>query len=122
MSKIPDFGIILLDKRGDALSSNTAMQKIRKGLKIKKMGHTGTLDPLATGMLPLCFGRATQLCSYFLDCSKTYQTRISLGQKRSTGDLEGEVIETQAVPELNQSKLEEVIKKFLGKQTQIPPM
>jgi len=114
-------GIILLDK-AYGVSSNTAMQRIRRGLTIKKMGHTGTLDPLATGMLPLCFGQATKLCSYFLEADKTYQTRISLGEQRSTGDQEGEIIKTQAVPELNQENLENILKNFIGPQTQIPPM
>ena len=114
-------GIILLDK-SEGISSNTAMQKIRRGLKIKKMGHTGTLDPLATGMLPLCFGKATRLCSYFLDANKTYQTRIALGEKRATGDREGAVIDTQEVPEFSQEKLEQVLSSFVGVQSQIPPM
>lgn len=114
-------GIILLDKPL-GLSSNTAMQRIRRALNIKKMGHTGTLDPLATGMLPLCFGPATKLCSYFLEADKTYQTRINLGEQRSTGDQEGEIIKTQAVPVFTQENLENNLKKFLGVQTQIPPM
>ncbi len=114
-------GIILLDK-AYGLSSNTAMQRIRRGLGFKKMGHTGTLDPLATGMLPLCFGPATRLCSYFLEADKTYQTRINLGEQRSTGDLEGEIIKTQEVPGLTQDYLEKILKNFVGSQTQIPPM
>lgn len=121
MSSSLGFGIILLDK-SLGLSSNTAMQRIRRGLKMQKMGHTGTLDPLATGMLPLCFGRATQLCGYFLDLSKTYQTRLVLGQQRSTGDLEGEVLVTQPVLEFSREQLEKVLFNFLGQQTQIPPM
>lgn len=118
--KIVD-GVLLLDKPL-GLSSNQALQRIKWLLKAKKAGHTGNLDPLASGVLPLCFGEATKFASQGLDADKVYITRIQLGETRDTGDAEGQVVERFALPELSADRLEQVLSSFLGKQQQIPPM
>lgn len=114
-------GIVLLNKP-KGLTSNTAMQKVRRALGVRKAGHTGTLDPMATGMLPICIGRATRLCSYFLDVDKTYRATIQLGEQTSTGDAEGEVVMTKPLPELTEELIQGVFEKFTGQISQIPPM
>ena len=114
-------GFILLNKP-KGLSSNTAMQKVRRALGVKKAGHTGTLDPLATGMLPICIGRVTRLASYFLDEDKTYQARINLGVQTETGDVEGESVMTKPVPDLSAELIESALATFRGPIEQIPPM
>ncbi|GLR64113.1 tRNA pseudouridine(55) synthase TruB [Marinospirillum insulare] len=114
-------GVLLLDKPL-GLSSNQALQKVKWLLKAKKAGHTGNLDPLATGVLPLCFGEATKFASYGLEANKTYLTTIQLGEIRDTADAEGEVLERFPLPEMTQAKIEQVLSGFLGKQQQIPPM
>ena len=121
-------GLIVLDKK-IGLSSNQALQRIRRLFKAQlnlslKMGHTGTLDPLATGMLPIFVGRATQLCHYFSDQAKIYEAVIQLGESRSTGDQEGECLEKKSVPILPdfENLLLFLKKFFLGPQWQIPPM
>ena len=91
----PVHGVLLLDKPL-GLSSNNALQKCKWLLRAEKAGHTGTLDPLATGVLPLCFGAATKFSQLQLDADKTYQATVRLGVKTATGDAEGEVIEERA--------------------------
>lgn len=118
--KIVD-GVLLLDKPL-GLSSNQALQRIKWLLKAKKAGHTGNLDPLASGVLPLCFGEATKFASQGLDADKVYVTRIQLGETRDTGDAEGQVVERFVLPELSEERLQQVLHSFLGKQQQIPPM
>ncbi|NLW04659.1 MAG: tRNA pseudouridine(55) synthase TruB [Pseudomonadaceae bacterium] len=118
--KIVD-GVLLLDKPL-GLSSNQALQKVKWLLKAKKGGHTGNLDPLATGVLPLCFGEATKFASYGLEADKTYVTTVQLGETRTTADAEGEVVERFPLPEMTQEKIEKVLLDFLGAQQQIPPM
>ena len=86
-------GILLLDKPL-MLSSNHAIQKIKKQFNIRKVGHTGTLDPLATGLLPVCMGQATRITRFLINSDKTYRALIMLGTGTSTGDKEGEIIET----------------------------
>lgn len=114
-------GVLLLDKP-KGLSSNQALQKVKWLFKAKKAGHTGNLDPLATGVLPLCFGEATKFASYGLEANKTYVTSIHLGETRATGDAEGEVVEYFPLPKMSQTSIEKVLKGFLGAQQQIPPM
>jgi tRNA pseudouridine55 synthase len=114
-------GILLLDKpRG--LSSNAALQRVRYLLGADKAGHVGSLDPLATGMLPICLGEATKVAGDITAARKRYQFTISLGRRTATGDLEGDVVEEAAVPPLTMAQVELVLEQFRGSQTQIPPM
>ena len=117
----PVHGVLLLDKP-IGLSSNQALQKAKWLLRAEKAGHTGTLDPLATGVLPLCFGAATKFSQIQLDADKTYEAVLLLGQKTSTADAEGEVIETRPVPVITPALLEELTQRFTGPQDQVPPM
>ena len=117
----PVHGVLLLDKPL-GLSSNQALQKVKWLLRADKAGHTGTLDPLATGVLPLCFGAATKFSQRQLDADKTYEAVLLLGRKTSTGDAEGEVIETRPVPAITPELLDEMTRRFTGPQTQVPPM
>ena len=117
----PVHGVLLLDKPL-GLSSNQALQKAKWLLRAEKAGHTGTLDPLATGVLPLCFGAATKFSALHLDADKTYQATLCLGVTTSTGDAEGEVTGRQPVPAIDHAALEAVRQRFLGSITQVPPM
>ena len=117
----PVHGVLLLDKPL-GLSSNQALQKAKWLLRAEKAGHTGTLDPLATGVLPLCFGAATKFSQLQLDADKTYEAVLLLGQKTSTADAEGEVIETRPVPEITPELLEAITRRFTGPLAQVPPM
>ena len=114
-------GILLLDKPL-GLSSNAALQRVRRTLGADKAGHVGSLDPLATGMLPICLGEATKIAGDVLAGRKCYRFTVALGARTSTGDTEGAVVETAAVPRLDPSAVEAVRQRFLGRQTQIPPM
>ncbi len=114
-------GILLLDKPAD-LSSNGALQRVRRSLAAAKGGHTGNLDVAATGLLPLCFGEATKVSAFLLDADKVYVADIALGVTTSTGDREGEITRERPVPSLTQGDLESVLTGFLGEQSQIPPM
>ena len=113
-------GMLLLDKPW-GLTSNAALQKAKQLLGARKAGHTGSLDPIATGLLPLCFGESTKLSGLFLGADKTYWTRIRLGEKTATGDCEGDVIETKPVT-VNQPALEVALSQFRGRIQQTPPM
>ena len=114
-------GVLLLDKpRG--LSSNDALQKAKWLLRAEKAGHTGTLDPLATGVLPLCFGAATKFSQLHLDADKAYEAVAVLGEKTATGDAEGEVIERREVPAITPVRLEALRRRFTGPLRQVPPM
>ena len=117
----PVHGVLLLDKP-IGLSSNQALQKAKWLLRADKAGHTGTLDPLATGVLPLCFGAATKFSQIQLDADKTYEAVLLLGQKTSTGDAEGDVIETRPVPAITPELLADLTQRFTGSLAQIPPM
>lgn len=117
----PVHGVLLLDKPL-GLSSNQALQKAKWLLRADKAGHTGTLDPLATGVLPLCFGAATKFSQLQLEADKTYEATLLLGQKTATGDAEGEVIETRPVPEITPALLQAMTDRFSGPLAQIPPM
>jgi tRNA pseudouridine55 synthase len=114
-------GILLLDKRL-GVSSNRALQEVRHLFNANKAGHTGSLDPLATGLLPLCFGEATKVSAMMLDDNKRYQAVIQLGVMTDTGDAEGTVIETKAVPDLSVDEIQACLKTFTGEIEQIPPM
>ena len=114
-------GILLLDKPA-GMSSNAALQKVKWLFKAAKAGHTGSLDPLATGLLPVCLGEATKASAFLLDADKRYVTTVRLGEKTSTADAEGEVIETVAVPVITLEHLSEVLERFLGEIEQLPPM
>jgi tRNA pseudouridine55 synthase len=114
-------GILLLDK-AIGITSNTALQQVKRLYQARKAGHTGSLDPLASGLLPLCLGEATKLSSFLLDSDKEYEGTCQFGSKTSTGDAEGEVISTRPVPTLNQELLQAQCAAFTGEIAQIPPM
>ena len=113
-------GVLLLDKPL-GYSSNQALQKVKWLLQAAKAGHTGTLDPLATGLLPLCFGEATKFAHFLTDADKTYVATIKLGVTTNTGDAEGEVQSTHAV-NVSQAQFEQACLQFIGEISQIPPM
>jgi tRNA pseudouridine55 synthase len=114
-------GLLLLNKPA-GLTSNQALQRVKRLLNAKKGGHTGSLDPAATGMLPLCFGEATKVCAFLLDADKTYRVTARLGIATDTGDADGTEIATAAVPELATDKWREILESFLGESQQVPPM
>ena len=114
-------GILLLDKP-KGVTSNQALQIIKQLFSANKVGHTGSLDPLAIGLLPLCFGEATKFSQFLLNADKTYQVKARLGIKTNTGDAEGEVIETRDIPNYTPDQLESVLSLFRGLISQIPPM
>lgn len=114
-------GIVLLNKP-IGLSSNQALQRVRRLYRAAKAGHTGALDPLATGMLPLCLGEATKFSQFLLDADKRYTTCIQLGKRTTTGDREGDVLTDEAIPTLTDEELESVLDRFRGEIEQIPPM
>jgi tRNA pseudouridine55 synthase len=114
-------GILLLDKPYD-MTSNGALQIIKTLFAAKKAGHTGSLDPLATGMLPICFGEATKICQFLLESDKHYLVTVQLGVRTATGDAEGEVIETKPVIGITKEKIEASLHQFKGTIEQIPPM
>lgn len=113
-------GVLLLDKPL-GFSSNQALQKVKWLFSATKAGHTGTLDPLATGLLPICLGEATKFAQYVTDADKTYFATIKLGATTTTGDAEGEVLTTAPV-NVTQPQLEAACKQFLGEISQMPPM
>ncbi len=114
-------GIIIINKPKGFTSQNV-VSKVKKILNEKKAGHTGTLDPLATGVLPVLIGDYTKLSKYLIDHDKKYIARIKFGEKRETGDLEGEIVKTSNVKIEDTYKIKNVLKEMIGKQTQIPPM
>jgi tRNA pseudouridine55 synthase len=117
----PVHGVLLLDKPL-GLSSNDALQKAKWLLRAEKAGHTGTLDPMATGVLPLCFGAATKFSQLHLDADKTYEAVAQLGVRTASGDSEGDVIERRDVPALTPERVAEVQAQFTGPMAQVPPM
>ena len=115
-------GLILINKQ-KGFTSHDAVNVIRKKLNTKKVGHTGTLDPNATGVLPILVGKATKISKYLIEHDKTYIATIKLGEKTDTGDNEGQVIEEKLVPpDLKKEDINNVLQSFLGKQKQVPPM
>ena len=118
--KRPLDGVLLFDKPLQ-LSSNTALQKVRRLFQAEKAGHTGTLDPLATGLLPICFGEATKFSTGLLDADKTYRALVKLGQTTTTGDAEGEITGScEAVPD--ELQVRAALHRFIGQISQVPPM
>ena len=114
-------GVFLLNKPL-GISSNAALQKVRWLYRAQKAGHTGALDPLASGLLPICLGEATKFSHYLLDSNKRYQTTIQLGHSTTTGDVEGEFLLEAEIPALTEQSIQAVLAKFIGDSTQIPPM
>ena len=114
-------GILLLDKPA-GITSNDALQRIKRSYRAARAGHTGSLDKPATGILPLCLGEATKVSSYLLNADKTYVAFAKLGVITSTADAEGEILASTSVPEFNQQQLEDVIGQFIGDIEQVPPM
>jgi len=118
---VPVDGLLLLNKPA-GITSNQALQKVKRLLQAKKAGHTGSLDPAATGMLPLCFGEATKVCAYLLEADKTYRVTARLGKTTNTGDRDGEVSATADVPDLEKRAWEQILAQFCGVTDQVPPM
>lgn len=114
-------GILIVDKPS-GVSSNRALQIVKRLYQANKAGHTGTLDPLASGVLPICLGEATKLSTHLLDADKIYQVTCQLGIATNSGDSDGEVIGEQAIPAFTHESLSLLLKDFTGIQTQIPPM
>ena len=119
-------GVLLIDKP-QGMTSQQVVSKVKYLLKSdvddsKKAGHTGTLDPMATGLLPICLGEATKFSHYQLDAVKSYQAIIKLGEQTDTGDAEGQIIATIPVPHVTQAMLQSVTEQFLGEIMQVPPM
>ncbi|WP_160242764.1 tRNA pseudouridine(55) synthase TruB [Acinetobacter indicus] len=117
----PVHGVFLLNKPL-GISSNAALQKVRWLYRAQKAGHTGALDPLASGLLPICLGEATKFSHFLLDSTKRYQTTIQLGHSTTTGDVEGEVLLEAAVPALTEENILTVLTQFTGDIQQVPPM
>jgi len=118
--RVPVHGVLLLDKAAGH-SSNDVLIKAKRLLNAQKAGHTGTLDPFATGLLPLCFGEATKFAQDLLEANKTYETVVHLGVTTTTSDTEGEVLETRVV-DVGTERLEQVLEQFRGEIEQVPPM
>lgn len=116
-------GVLIVDKEKGMTSFDVIRQikREKKDNKIK-IGHIGTLDPMATGVLPILLGEATKLSDYLMEHDKDYVAILKLGEKRSTGDQEGDVVETADIPEFDENKIKEVLNSFIGKSEQIPPM
>ena len=114
-------GVLLLDKP-PGITSNDVLQKVKRLFDARKAGHTGSLDKPATGMLPICFGEATKFTTFLLNADKHYYTRCQLGVETTTGDANGEVTRTHAIPVLSQNELSRVLAEFEGEIQQIPPM
>lgn len=114
-------GILLLDKP-EGLTSNAVLQRVKRLYQAEKAGHTGSLDPIATGLLPICFGQATKLSGFLLDGDKRYRVRAQLGVKTSTGDREGESIAHSDASSVTRAVVERALPKFIGTQQQVPPM
>lgn len=117
----PVDGLLLLNKPA-GLTSNQALQKVKRLLRAQKAGHTGSLDPAATGMLPLCFGEATKVCAFLLDADKTYRVTAKLGTATDTGDATGTESARAEVPALSAAEWNGILQGFLGESLQIPPM
>ncbi|TNC80577.1 MAG: tRNA pseudouridine(55) synthase TruB [Oleiphilus sp.] len=114
-------GVLILDKP-QGLTSNAALQRVRKAYGAQKAGHTGSLDPLATGVLPVCFGEATKFSQFLLNADKGYFTTATLGEVRDTGDSEGELVKQSSVPRLEAEALEQLLARFRGQIDQVPSM
>ena len=114
-------GIFILSKSG-GMSSNQALQRVKRAFEAEKAGHTGSLDPMATGVLPICLGEATKYSQYLLNAGKSYRSTFSLGIKTDTGDSEGKVVSVKDTKGLNLADVRQAVKGFLGQVRQVPPM
>lgn len=114
-------GVLLVDKP-KGLTSHDVVYRLRRKLQMKKIGHAGTLDPMATGVLVMLIGKATRISQYLMSTDKIYEGEATLGVLTDSQDAEGEIMETRPVPELTEVQVREVMKTFLGDQYQIPPM
>lgn len=114
-------GILLLNKP-TGISSNAALQRAKRLFKASKAGHTGSLDNLASGLLPICFGEATKFARFWLEADKRYQAECTLGVTTTTGDAQGEVLQTRSLAQWDYKKINDVIQSFIGTNQQIPPM
>src|SRR5210317_1660614 len=114
-------GVLLLDKPA-GLSSNQALQKVKRLFNAAKAGHTGSLDPLATGMLPICFGEATKISAFLLDADKRYSVQCQLGSTTDTGDADGKQLRLREHSSVSMADIKKAIPDFLGAIQQIPPM
>jgi len=114
-------GILLLDKP-QGISSNAALQQVKRIFRASKAGHTGSLDPLADGLLPICLGAATKISAYLLDANKRYRVKIKLGVTTTTADAEGEIVETRPTEHITEQDINAVLSDFVGEIQQLPPM
>jgi tRNA pseudouridine55 synthase len=114
-------GVLLVDKPG-GLTSHDVVYRLRRKLAMQRIGHAGTLDPMATGLLVMLIGKATRISQYLISVDKVYEGEITLGVTTNSQDAEGEVMETRPVPELTEAQLREAMNGFLGDQYQTPPM
>ena len=114
-------GVLLIDKP-IGMTSHDVVDRVRRKLKMKRIGHAGTLDPMATGLLIILVGKATKLSQYLMSLDKAYQGTITLGEATNTYDGEGEVIATKPVPQISQTEVQKVLNTFIGDQYQTPPM
>lgn len=114
-------GVLLLNKPV-GMSSNAALQTVKRLYNAKKAGHTGSLDPLASGMLPICFGEATKFSQYLLDTDKRYRVICKLGISTATGDAEGDILQRREVPDLTKKQVEKILQQFRGEIEQVPSM
>ena len=114
-------GILILDKP-PGITSNQALQRVKFLYQARKAGHTGSLDKMATGLLPLCFGEGTKFSGYLLNSDKQYDAIVRLGRETTTGDEEGEIVTESAVPNFTAGQLEDVLEQFRGEIEQVPPM
>ena len=114
-------GIFLLNK-DKSMSSNYALQKVKRIFNAKKAGHTGSLDPLATGVLPICLGEATKFSNFFLNADKKYQVKLVLGIEADTYDSEGQIVAESSTKNISKSSIQGALKKFKGNLRQVPPM
>ena len=117
----PVNGVLLLNK-DSGMTSNTALQQAKRLFHAKRAGHTGSLDPLATGVLPICFGEATKFSQYLLDADKCYLSTFRLGEKTETGDCDGQIIETVSAAHITEAMVESVLPEFRGNIAQVPSM
>ena len=114
-------GMLLLDK-SPGMSSNGAVQRVKRLFQANKIGHTGSLDPIATGLLPLCLGEATKLSGFLLNTDKRYYVRVRLGRTTTTADIEGDTVDEKPVPVFDESILDAILQRFRGETDQVPPM
>lgn len=114
-------GLLLLNKPA-GITSNRALQRVKRLLRVKKAGHAGSLDPAATGMLPLCFGEATKVCAFLLDADKSYRVTMRLGAATDTGDADGAIVERAELPSFGRDEWARLLEGFVGVIEQVPPM